>query len=155
MQRVALLACFVLTASCGTNNGLTGTVDPGSNFVAPDLTLDEDFFFCRIEPEVIQKFGCASGATGEQGRCHDSRSSMRLLPSSDMPACDAAGHLTGKIPDAYAANLDAVRYFVQADPLTSPFYLRPLNLASHPRRIFDEQDPAAKLIQEWISAGAR
>jgi hypothetical protein len=63
--------------------------------------------------------------------------------------------VTGKLPDAYTSNLEAVRFFVQADPLTSPFYLRPLNLASHPRRIFSEQDPAAKLIEEWISAGAK
>lgn len=153
MQR-ALLALLVLTASCGAKDGFTGTIDPGDNFVAPDLTLDEDFFFCRIEPEVIQKFGCANGGSGEAGRCHDSRSSLRLQVSSDMPSC-SAGRVVGQIPDAYAANLEAVRYFVQADPLTSPFYLRPINQASHPRRIFDEQDAAAKLIQEWISAGAR
>ena len=154
MQRVALLALLMATASCGAKDGITGTVDPGDNFVAPDLTLDEDFFFCRIEPEVIQKFGCASGGSGESGRCHDSRSALRLHASSDMPPC-SGGRVTGRIPDAYAANLEAVRYFVQADPLTSPFYLRPINQASHPRRIFDEQDAAAKLIQEWISAGAR
>ena len=53
------------------------------------------------------------------------------------------------------ANLDAVRFFVQADPLTSPLYLRPTNMASHPRAIFDASDPAAQLIEEWISAGAR
>lgn len=155
MHRAALLALLVSAQACAAQNGITGTVDPGDNFVAPDLTLDENFFFCRIEPEVIQKFGCATGNAGEQGSCHDSRSSLRLIASDDPPPCDASGRVTGPIPDAYMANLDAVRFFVQADPLTSPLYLRPLNMASHPRAIFDASDPAAQLIEEWISAGAR
>jgi hypothetical protein len=139
---------------CGVSNGITGTIDPGDNLIAPDLALDDDFFYCKIEPLVIQAKGCASGANGEQGRCHDSRSALRLT-ASDAPApCNAAGRVTGTLPDAYIANLDAVRFFVQSDPLTSPLYLRPLNQASHPRRIFDDKDPAAMLIEEWISAGA-
>lgn len=155
MIRAALLAWLVSAQACSVDNGITGTVAPGDNFVAPDLTLDENFFFCRIEPEVIQKHNCATGDSGEQGRCHDSRSALRLIATSDPPPCDSSGRVTGKIPDAYEANLEAVRFFVQADPLTSPLYLRPLNQASHPRQIFDEKDPAAQLIEEWISAGAR
>ncbi|MEY4581198.1 MAG: hypothetical protein RL701_5901 [Pseudomonadota bacterium] len=154
MERAALLG-IVFAQACAAQNGVTGTVDPGDNFVAPDLALDESFFFCRIEPEVIQRYGCASGSAGEQGSCHDSRSAMRLRASNEPAPCDAAGRVTGGIPDAYSANLEAVRYFVQTDPLTSPFYLRPTNQASHPRRVFDANDPAAQLIEEWISAGAR
>jgi hypothetical protein len=144
----------MLAHGCAVQNGVTGTVDPGDNLVAPDLALDENVFYCQIEPLVIQKYGCATGATGEQGRCHDSKSALRLMASQDPPPCDAAGRVTGTLPDAYAANLEAVRYFVQSDPLTSPFYLRPINLASHPRQIFSDADPAAKLIEGWISAGA-
>jgi hypothetical protein len=154
MTRAGLLGVLVLAFGCGAQNGVSGTVDPGDNFVAPDLSLDENFFYCRIEPEVIQQHHCATGDSGEEGHCHDSRSALRLIDSSTPAPCDSAGHVTGKVPDAYTANLDAVQYFVQADPLTSPFYLRPLNQASHPRAIFDANDPAAKLIEEWISAGA-
>jgi hypothetical protein len=154
MTRAGLLGVLVLAQACGVQNGFSGTVDPGDNLVAPDLPLDEDFFFCRIEPDVIQRHGCATGDSGESGRCHNSRSALRLIDSTDTAACDQSGHVTGKVPDAFMANLAAVRFFVQADPLTSPFYLRPLNQASHPRRIFDDKDPAAKLIEEWISAGA-
>jgi hypothetical protein len=154
MKWAALLG-MVLAQACAAQNGLTGTVDPGDNFVAPDLTLDESFFFCRIEPEVLQKHSCAGGAAGEQGMCHDSRSALRLRGSSDPPPCDAAGRVTARVPDAYRADLQAVQYFVQSDPLTSPLYLRPTNQASHPRRIFDDKDAAANLITEWISAGAR
>lgn len=154
MNRIALLG-LLLAQACAAENGVTGTVDPGDNFVAPDLALDESFFYCRIEPEVIERHGCVSGAAGEQGSCHDSRSALRLQAADLPPACDAAGRSVGAIPAAYTSNFDTVQYFVQSDPLTSPFYLRPLNLTSHPRRIFNADDPAAKLIEQWISAGAR
>jgi hypothetical protein len=154
MTRVGLLAVFALAAACGVQNGLTGTVDPGDNLIAPELPLDEAFFYCRIEPEVIQRFKCASGESSDSGGCHSSRSALRLMDTSEPPPCDGNGRVNAKVPDAYASNLEAARFFVQADPLTSPLYLRPINLASHPRQIFDAQNAAAKLIEEWISAGA-
>src|SRR5262245_62167588 len=129
MNRAALLALLVSAQGCAVQNGVTGTVDPGDNFVAPDLTLDENFFFCRIEPDVIQKYGCATRNSCESGHCHDSRSALRLTATNEPAPCDSSGRLTGRIPDAYVSNLDAVRFFVQADPLTSPLYLRPLNQA--------------------------
>jgi hypothetical protein len=153
MRRLALFG-IVLAQACSAQNGFTGTVDPGDNFVAPDLTLDEHFFFCRIEPEVLQKHSCASGSSGEQGTCHDSRSALRLQASTDAAPCDNAGRLVAPAPDSYREDLEAIQYFVQTDPLSSPLYLRPTNQSSHPRRIFDASDPAARLIAEWISAGA-
>lgn len=139
----------------GDHSGVLGTVTLGDNFVAPDLALDEDFFYCRIQPEVLTKHSCASGASGEQGMCHDSQSALRLIDTKVPPPCDKGGMVVGTLPDAYAANFDAIRFFVQTDPLTSPLYLRPLRKASHPRQIFGDKDPAADLIVQWISAGAR
>jgi hypothetical protein len=149
----ALLLC----CACGPSdsNGVSGTVELGDNFVAPDLALDEDFFYCRIQPEVLQKNSCAKGGSGEGGMCHDSKSALRLLDADEPAPCDKGGMVVGNVPDSYEANFDAVRFFVQTDPLTSPLYLRPLRQASHPRRIFDDSDPEAKLIVDWISAGAR
>jgi hypothetical protein len=143
--------------ACGPSDhsGIVGTVGLGDNFVAPDLALDEDFFYCRIQPEVLTKHSCASGGSGEAGMCHDSKSAMRLIDTTAPPPCDKGGMVVGNIPDAYVANLDAVRFFVQSDPLTSPLYLRPLRQASHPRQIYDDKDKAADLIVQWISAGAR
>ena len=157
MIRTSLALVLGLWASaCGPteHHGFLGTVDLGDNFVAPDLALDEDFFYCRIQPEVIQKFGCASGNAGESGQCHDTRSALQLIATSATPSC-RDGRVTGAIPDAYQANYEAARFFVQTDPLTSPLYLRPTNMASHPRRIFGASDPAARLITEWITAGAQ
>ena len=147
---IALLGC---AAACGPahENGVVGTIGLGDDFVAPDLQLDEAFFFCRIQPEVLTKNSCASGGDGEEGSCHDSRSALRLMATDDPPPCDGDGALVDAPPDAYQANLDAVRFSVQSDPLTSPLYLRPLGRASHPRTIFKDSDAAADLLVRWIS----
>jgi hypothetical protein len=154
------LACVWLALgalACGPaeRSGVVGTVQLGDNFVAPDLALDEDFFFCRIQPEVLSKHGCATGSASDGGNCHSSASALRLMDTDEEAPCDKSNRLQGVLPDAYASNFDAVQFFVQSDALTSPLYLRPTALASHPRRIFSEGDPAARLIVQWISAGAR
>ena len=131
-----------------------GTVDLGDNIVSPDLMLDEDFFYCRIQPEVIQASGCAGGGAGEAGMCHTSRSSMRLADTTGVPppVCEA-DVVVGVVPPEYMQNFTAVQFTVQSDPLSSPFYRRPTGLDSHPRVIFPEGDPSADLISQWISRG--
>lgn len=134
------------------------TVDLGDNIVPPDLQLDEDFFFCRIQPDVITKNSCASGGQGEGGQCHSARSALRLSPDAEdatPPACDADNKVTGDVPQAYRDNLEAIRFTVQSDPLSSPFYRRPVGLDSHPRQIFDESSPEADLIVQWLTAGGQ
>lgn len=133
-----------------------GTVEPGDNFVPPDVMLDEDFFFCRIQPEVITMHRCASGSSEDPaGGCHSSQSSLRLDPAAEMESvpCEE-GMVAGPVPASYRNNLENVRFTVQSDPGSSPFYRRPLNRDAHPRRIFDEGSPAAMLIVEWITMGA-
>lgn len=137
--------------------GGCGTVDLGDNIVPPDLALDEDFFFCRIQPEVIEMHSCAGGGMGEGGMCHTSRSAMRLADAvmlGDSVTCDDEDRVTGAVPASYMQNLEAVRFTVQSDALSSPFYRRPVGLDSHPREIFGEGDAAADLIVQWISMGA-
>ena len=147
---------FHALCACGPahENGITGTVDLGDDFVAPDLQLDESFFYCRIQPEVLTKHSCATGEAGEEGSCHNANSALRLLATDAPPPCDGDGVLVDSPPEAYESNLEAIRFSVQSDPLTSPLYLRPLNRASHPRVIFDADDPAAELIVEWISGAS-
>lgn len=152
----ALVAGALCLGACSasSDNGFTGSVELGDDFVAPDLQLDEDFFVCRVQPEVLTRYSCAGGADGEAGSCHDSRSALRLLDTDAAAPCDADGSVIDAIPDAYARNLEAVRFSVQSDPLTSPLYLRPLGRASHPRSVFDEDDEAADLLVRWISGEA-
>ena len=145
------LATLAILAGMGC-----GTVDPGDNFIAPDVMLDEDFFYCRIQPEVITAQSCASGGAGEGGMCHSSMSALRLSTMAEEvapPTC-MDGQVVGDVPAAYMENYMAVQLSVQSDPLSSPFYRRPTGLDSHPRVIFPEGSPEADLIVQWISMGA-
>jgi len=146
-----------LVVSCAVSIGACGTVELGDNFVAPPIQLDEDFFYCRVQPEVLTQHSCANGNSGENGMCHSARSALRLISIDppDLPACDAEDHVLDPIPPAATDNFEAIRFTVQGSALSSPLYLRPVNRASHPRRIFPEDDPAAELIITWISQGAQ
>lgn len=137
-----------------------GTIDRGDNFVAPELQIDEDRFYCEIQPMVVARFKCAGGeGAAESGACHTQRSSMRLALAGETdppPACtDNVVNDPGTIPASYLVNFEAVRTSVQSDALSSPFYLRPTGQQSHPRVIFPESDPAAMLVLDWLNAGVR
>jgi hypothetical protein len=146
---LALLG-VVATLACGT-------VDPGDNFVRPDARVDESFFYCRIQPEVISAQSCASGAEGEGGSCHADRSAMFLDPmaeSAPVPECEG-DRPVGDVPPSYERNFQAVQLRVGAEPASSPVYRRAVGLDSHPRVIFDEGSPEAMLLAEWITMGAQ
>src|SRR5688500_899048 len=132
VRRGALFAC-VLAAASGC-----GTVDPGENFVPPDVMIDDEFFYCEIQPNVVTRHTCASGGPGEAGSCHSARSAMLLLPAAEMaaaPACVDGELMPGAmVPMEYITNLERVMGSVQADPDFSPFYRRPLGRDSHPRQ---------------------
>ena len=93
----------------------------GDNIVAPDLMLDEDYFYCRIQPEVVQAHGCAGGGAGEMGMCHTARSALRLVDTTGIvpPTC-VDDVVEGGVPPEYLENFHAVQFTVQSDPLSSP-----------------------------------
>lgn len=148
------MLCVLATAACTT-------VDLGDNFVAPDVQLDEDYFYCQVQPLAIAAYKCAGGGAGEGGSCHTARSALRLSMAGETdapPSCTETAPddftSSGPVPASYMTNLDAVRLDVQSDPLSSPLYRRPLGLDSHPRAVFmDPSDPGAVIIQKWISRG--
>jgi hypothetical protein len=153
---LAALALALWWGGCETrDNGFAGSIDLGDDIIAPDVALDEETFVCRIQPEVLTRHSCASGMSGESGSCHDSRSALRLLATDEPPPCDANGEIIRSVPDAYTRNFEALRFTVQADPESSPLYLRPTGRAAHPRRVFGTDDDAAELIAEWIAQGAQ
>lgn len=130
-------------------------MDLGDNFVSPDLLVDEDFFYCRIQPEVLNLHSCASGQPGEAGTCHASRSGLRLDSMAEMETIDCVdGAVVGPIPASYEANLANVRFSIQSDPLSSPIYRRPLGLDSHPRRIYEDGSECERLVFDWLTTGA-
>jgi len=150
-----LSAVISLSGAClGDLPTLSDTVDLGDHFEAPDRRLDEDFFHCVIQPEVITEYGCATGSAADGGGCHLERSALRLVEVDEPPRCDD-GVLLGQPPLGSQNNLDRVRASVGVDAESSPLYRRPVALDSHPRQIFDESSEAAQLLRDWIEGGTQ
>jgi hypothetical protein len=141
-----------LAATAGCTPTAVDTIDLGDNFEAPELTLDEDFFFCEIQPNVLSAMSCAEGAASDGGGCHTERSSLRLLPVNEPARCEN-GRLIGTPPTDAEINLNHVRSSVGVDAESSPLYRRPLGLDSHPRQIFNAQSAEAALLRQWLSGG--
>jgi hypothetical protein len=147
--------CSIAVAACGEDNGFAGSIDLGSDIVPPEVVLDEEIFVCVIQPDVLSRHSCATGEGGENGSCHTSRSALRLIDAPEDPPCNGENQVIGSVPESYMRNFEAVRFAVQADPESSPLYLRPTGRAAHPRVIFGADDPAAELIASWIAQGTQ
>ena len=130
------------------------TADSGDNFIAPEIQLDADFFYCHIQPVVIAANSCATGGT-PGGGCHWRARTMMLLPQGETdlrPTCDG-DRVTGTVPDSTMRNFEAVQLFVRSDALSSPFYRYPTGLEEGHPVLFTESETEATLIEEWIEAG--
>ncbi len=130
------------------------TVDLGDNFIAPEVELDPNIFFCRIQPEILTQYHCAPGDSDEQGSCHSAKSALRLQEPTETLACNNGIPATAA-PESFRANLENIRFTVRDDAPSSPLYRRPLKLDNHPREIFKSTDPAAQLILDWIGGAAK
>lgn len=153
VRRARLLAvCAAIAASACDTPTAVDTVDLGDNFEAPELVLDEDFFHCEIQPNVIAAYRCAGGDAGDGGGCHASKSALRLIEVPEPPRCQG-GRVIGAPPSESEVNLERVRAAVGVDADSSPIYRRPLGLDSHPRAIFDARSEPAALLRTWLSQG--
>lgn len=121
----------------------------------PDESFDADFFFCRIEPEILFAKRCGPGEPGVDpaGGCHFNASAvsgMALADHAPVPCQD------GRVSDRAAigaggpaqGNLQAASLAMSRDYLTAPIYLRPTG-RNHPRVIFDRSDPVVDLLRQW------
>lgn len=153
---VAALALAAAVPALGMGAGC-GVVDLGDNPSPPSNIVDEDFFFCQVQPNVVTPMGCATGIAGDTGGCHARQSALFLEDASGMgpPACDEDNNvLPGEVvPEVYRSNLTNIRFTVASDPMSSPFYRRPLGLDSHPRMIFDVGSPEEMIVRDWITGG--
>lgn len=111
--------------------------------------LDPDFFYCRVQPEVIARVRCAS----PRG-CHASNTSMRLVSAgeTDAPPSCTQDHPTGPVPASYYTNLARARAETRVTARQSDLYWRPLG-HSHDR-LFDETSAEAQLLRAWIEGTA-
>ena len=146
-KSMAVLGAFALVSGCGT-------VDLGENIVQPNGRLDAEFFYCVIQPDVMQAASCATGAAGDTGGCHASQSALRLTDTSPVARPDCTdGRLSpgAVVPIEYMNNFQSVQFTLGPDAESSPFYRRPTMMDSHPRRTVDTAQE--DLILQWFARG--
>jgi hypothetical protein len=129
------------------------TVDPGPNFVVPDEVYDADYFFCRVEPEVLFGRKCGSGEPGDNNGCHFNSSAVSGLAMANHPPIDCANEKVvnrAQVGAGSAAqgNLQAAQLAMSRDYKTAPLYLRATG-QNHPRKIFEPTDPVVEVIKTW------
>jgi hypothetical protein len=129
------------------------TVDPGPNFVVPDEQFDADFFFCRVEPELLVAKKCGSGEPNDNNNCHFNSSAVSGMALAPHPAIACTdGHPTNRAQigagSAAQGNLQAASLVMSHDYTTAPIYLRPTG-QNHPRAIFGKDDPIVDIIRQW------
>lgn len=132
-----------------------GTVDPGPNFVVEAENFDADFFFCRVEPEVLVAKRCGPGDSGDApGSCHFNASAVSGMALADHPpiTCDATGRVANRAQigagSAAQGNLQSASLEMSRDILAAPIYLRPTG-QNHPRAIFGPNDPVVDVLRQW------
>lgn len=153
-----LLAPFVV--GLGTLGASCGTIELGENIVQPNTQLSEDYFYCFIQPDVIEAAGCATGMAGDVGGCHQAQSSLRLVDTTGTtrPSCtgdmDHASMVRlspgAVVPPEYVDNFQRVQFTLGPDAESSPFYRRPTMMDSHPRVAVD--GPQMTLILNWFGS---
>jgi hypothetical protein len=133
------------------------TIDPGPNFVVPDEQFDADFFFCRIEPEILVAKRCGPGdpAAGDGANgCHFNSSAVSGMALTSHPPVDCVdGHPVNRAQvgagSGAQGNLQAASLDMSRDYQTAPLYLRPSG-QNHPRTIFPRDDQAmVALLRQW------
>jgi hypothetical protein len=141
---------------CGLLVALSGctTVDPGPNFVVPDEQFDADFFFCRVEPEILFAKGCGTGGPGEENKCHFNASAVSGMAITSHPPIECAnGRPVNRVQlgagSAAQGNLQAASLVMSRDVNTAPIYNRPTSERNHPRQIFPPDDPVVEVLREW------
>lgn len=147
--RLSIVGFAIAVSACDTPTA-ADTVALGDNFESPEISIDEDFFHCEIQPNVISAQSCAEGGSGDGGGCHSQKSALRLVPVQTPTRCQN-GRVVGAPSSESEVNLERVRATLGVDADASPFYRRPLGLDSHPRVIFDARSPEAELIRRWLA----
>jgi hypothetical protein len=139
-----LSALLVAVTGCGT-------VDLGTYEGVRDLRLDEDYFYCVIQPQVLTAHSCASGQSGDTGGCHASTSAFRLSEIATPVRCESGKPLSPASAEE-RANYGASVLRTTRDPESSPLLLKPTGKSGSGHKVvFDSASVEAGLIRTWIS----
>lgn len=151
---VALLGGALSTGSCGADGLLPTSVDPGADFVQEDVTFDDEFYYCRVEPMLFEQ-SCGSGASGDpQNGCHFSVTKFKLTDYAPLvgKSCKGDALEPGTMrPVAAEQNYAATQARMKRDANLAALLLRPTGKAAHPRQIFDDSSPQAAVIRAWAA----
>lgn len=136
------------------------TVDPGPNFVVPNTTFDEDYFYCHVEPELIFAKSCGSGDPSKgdpPNGCHFNSAVVSGMALINHPAVDCGGgdHPVDRTQvgtgSPAQSNYEAASLEMNKDYTSAPLFVRPSG-SNHPRVIFDSNDPQVnQLLATWAS----
>jgi hypothetical protein len=146
-------AVVLFVATSAVSLASCTTVDPGPNFVVPQETFNQDYFFCHVEPELLFARKCGPGdpAAGDGANgCHFSAVPGLALTNHDPVDCGGGDHPVGIILSAAKGNLEAASIEMSRDYLTAPLYVRPTG-SNHPRAIFSQSDPVVDVIRTWAT----
>jgi hypothetical protein len=153
----ALVGIVLSTSSCGDDGIFPKTVDPGADFVQEDVTFDDEFYYCRVEPVLFAAAqSCGSGVAGKDpaNGCHFSVTKFRLTDYMPLVATTCNGDALGPMSSVTVAaeqNYTAAQARMKRDPKLAALLQRPLGNATHPRRIFAENSPEAAVIRQWAT----
>lgn len=153
----ALVGIVLCTSSCGDDGIFPKTVNPGADFVQEDVTFDDEFYYCRVEPVLFAAAqSCGSGVAGKDpaNGCHFSVTKFRLTEYSPLVADSCNGDALGPtslVPVAAEQNYTAAQARMKRDPKLAALLQRPLGNATHPRQIFAENSPEAATIRQWAT----
>lgn len=125
-----------------------------------DVSFDEDYFYCHVEPEFIAAKRCGPGdpAKGDPpNTCHFTASAVSAMVLLDHPAVECGGgdHPVDRSQigtgSPAQSNFQAVSLEMNKDYLSAPLLVRPSGMY-HPRVIFDINDPQVRsLLMTWAS----
>ena len=158
-----MLACAVLvglvlsTSSCGDDGLVPSSVDPGSDFVQEDVTFDDEFYYCRVEPMLFAATqSCGSGIAGKDpgSGCHFSVTKFRLTDYMPLVGDSCVGDALGPtsaVTMAAQQNYTAAQARMKRDPQLAALLQRPLGNAQHPRKIFADNSAEADVIRKWAT----
>jgi hypothetical protein len=149
-----VLAAALLAFAAAAASGCT-SVDPGPNFVVPDEQFDADYFFCKVEPELLFAKRCGPGEPGQDptNGCHFNSSAVSGMAIADHKAVQCQGdHPVDRAQvgagSAAQGNLQAASLVMSRDVQTAPIFIRPTG-QNHPRAVFGKDDPVVEILREW------
>jgi hypothetical protein len=158
-RRLACAGASLLLLAAAFSAACT-TVDPGQNFVVPNVSFDPNYFYCHVEPQFIfaPMYSCGTGqSTDPPNGCHFNPSAVSGMALINHPLVDCGG---GDIPvnqsqigtgSAAASNYESVSIEMNVDWMNAPVFVRPTG-HTHPRQIFPETDMNVTMIlSTWAS----